>query len=87
MKRSRFPVVIPDGTRMGGTDGRLWRVFVAPWWRVDRWLSWWWRGWRGATRGAIRFTAANGQAIVLRAEPAQEKLPRVPGPDAKRLAE
>lgn len=42
-----------DGMRLGGPDGREWRVFEPRWWQLRRWLLVWnyhRRGMLGRTR-------------------------------------
>jgi hypothetical protein len=63
-------------------EGRLWRVFAPPWWRVDLWIGWLLTP---RLRGRMVFLVrSNGgfeqiRPLVIEAD---QTLPNVPGPFA-----
>jgi len=48
-----------DGALFGECAGFVWRVFHAPWWRVDRWVRFWL--FEKRARGAIDVEAVDGK--------------------------
>ena len=50
-----------DGALFGECDGFVWRVFHAPWWRVDRWIHFW--VFETRPRGVLRVPRSDGDQI------------------------
>lgn len=74
-------VEIADGTLMGDSNGRLWRVFRPRWWQVARW----WRWWRSRERGVVDVTNAAGRVLKVRVEACRlSLLPHVPSQEVVR---
>lgn len=59
-----------DNVRTGSASGQVMVVFAPPWWRVDRWLSWWLAG-KARAKGLVNFHVPHDdgvtRAITLRA--------------------
>lgn len=91
---TKSAVIIPDGTLLGipSSPGEVFQVFAPKWWRVGRWLWWFWNRLRGRLScGTVVFRLPTedgiGEARVMRVLGTKMRNPRVPGPEAKRLAE
>jgi hypothetical protein len=53
-----------DRTRCGNAAGQTVEVFDPPWWRLDRWFTWWFLS-RGHSKGYVTMTV-NGISRSLR---------------------
>jgi len=59
MSRRDTPMNRVDGALFGECVGFVWRVFYAPWWRVDRWVHFWL--FEKRARGVIEVEARDGK--------------------------
>ena len=67
-------MTIPDGTLLGGSNGGLFQVFAPPWWRIDRWIRWWFMEER--EKGSIT-VAVHGETVTIRVRSSRIRLPKV----------
>lgn len=75
-------ISIADGTLFGSGNAFLWRAFIPPWWRIDRWLWWWLLAKRPHGTVTLTYRGKDGveHVRVVRVVQSEVVLPNLPGP-------